>query len=68
MAKHQVASREAVPFDDAWVAANAFSPEGVDRTQILGMLRLTPSQRLEALETALGGIAELRSGLPAPRR
>jgi hypothetical protein len=60
---------DGLPFDDAWIAERAFSPQGVDRTLILAALRRTPAERLEALEIALRGLAELRSGIPtSPRR
>jgi hypothetical protein len=38
------------------------SPDGVDDTQILWMLSLTPTQRLEALQDFVDGALTLRDG------
>lgn len=38
------------------------SPDGVDDTQILWMLSLTPSERLEVLQDFVDGALALRNG------
>lgn len=45
-----------------WVEKNAFSPDGVDRTQIWASLHRTPAERLEILERAVNDLLELRGG------
>jgi hypothetical protein len=48
-----VAGGEALP---------AYSPDGVDLTQIRAMLRLTPEQRLQVLQDMIDFVAEATGG------
>lgn len=40
----------------------AYSPDGVDLTQIRAMLRLTPEQRLQVLQDMIDFVAEAAGG------
>lgn len=50
------------PSYNEWLERVAFSPEGVDSSQILEHLRRTPSERLEVLERVVNDLLELRGG------
>jgi hypothetical protein len=43
----------------------AYSPDGVDLTQVRAMLRLTPEQRLQVLQDMIDFVAEATGGSDA---
>ena len=51
-----------VPGDRDGESGPAYSPDGVDLTQVRAMLRLTPGQRLQVLEDMLDFVAEATGG------